>query len=435
MSDERELFESVPEPAALTPSNSLQTYVSTLVDPREISDLILRLESLESEPPSGFLDPALAELSHSGHLDLNRPDDVRKAVMALGRRLEHLPTVVTPPIGRLENRDVGSVVRAILPSFESTRRAHPGEDLVPHLEHTLDQALAVCRRNLPPRNDEELAWWEEVRETFRLRLIPTYASAARALSEVEEDSFRGTLLRYPFALGALLAPLGLITLPMPVSTPLVVLLLGLFGAYVVHPLWMERLTEPLRALEANLSREARRIERIVGKTPWPEESLTIAGILEDLFPILEGERRAGRHDEENQRKAISRYFDQLTPHFQGETRSLAYLTRLREYAEGHLARRYSKWAYARNQNEKHWLSHIIDVPWLSMVVSMVTLFPVALAAAMVSPLPPQFDLIWMEILIGYLGWNLPRLLPGTAQGRIALKEELSHHQPELDALP
>lgn len=414
----------------------VQAYVETLHHADELSELIVALEGVERG--GGLDDPGVRGLVEATGVDLGSPERVRELELILGERAAALrfgalKLGATP---RLERRDMEALSSGLLTVMESARMAATSPAEMPdQVGGAVREALELYQRNLPPRDATEARWWAEARGSALTRALPGYLRVAAQLDRLEADPARGLLLRSPTAMAVLLGLFGLLTFAVPVSTPFVCLALALFGYYVAHPFWVQQVVEPLRAVGDNLAAEGDRVARLAGEAPWTEEHCTVESALQDLMPILEGERRAGRGSEHELRQAIRHYFDEAEPFFEASGRGGRYLQNLRRLVEGMLARELSRYVVARQRWEGSLLARVVDTPLLSALVFAIVTLPVAFIASRISPIPPTIDFPLMVAVLAALGHALPRILPGTLPARAALLERLAQAQAALDAAP
>lgn len=437
LSSEGPVEQQAPRPPAQRSGarkDALTTYVSTLHNRGEVAELIVALE--QHEGGDAPLDPGLAELAARGELDLSLPADRERAILALGLRGERLSARTPEQAPSLDKRDLPALAEALLPVLENARQSNLEGDALPdEVRRAARDALELWQRNLPARTNADALWWSYVRESIELRTVPAYVQAARQLDLVEADPIRGLLFRSPLALAVLFGMLGLVTSPFPISTPFVCLGLALFGAYVAHPYYVRQMVEPLEALAINLAGEEERILRLAGERPWKEEDRRLPGVLADLLPILEGERRAGRTDEPELQQAISAYFDQVAPRWEAEGQGGRYLESMRGLLTGRLSKEFARYAHARAAWEGRWIARILDLPVVSAVFVALVTTPFSWIVSRISPIPPAIDFPAMIALFALLGHSLPRLLPGTLPSRDALLERLGGEQGALESIP
>lgn len=423
-------------PAPRSAAHALDEYVSTLHNESEVAGLIVALEDQSRGDASGLPDPGVIELVSRAGLDLAAPEDLRRAILTLGARAELLRGQRAGRAPRLEKRDLGELAEGLLQVMETTRQASVSPDnLEGELRRAVGDALDLWQRNLPPRSEADARWWRAAREAVVSRMIPGYLQAARRLDAVEAEPLRGLLFRSPVAVAVFAGLLGLLTFAVPISTPIACLLLALAGYYLLHPYYVQQVIEPLRALGENLVGEAGRIERLSGETAWTPERFTLAGALDDLMPILEAERRAGRGTEAELRAVITAYFDEVAPAYEAAGRGGRYLASLRSLVEGRLAREYARYAWARTRWEGRWLSTVVDTPAAAAALLATATIPVSWLVSRVTPLPPSIDFPAMIVMFGVLGYALPGLLPGTTPSRTALLAALAAEQDAIESIP
>lgn len=438
MSGERQVEPSSRRTAQDTPrtSESLSEYISTLRSDAEIGALICALDELASGRQASATEPGVLEMARRTGLDLSSPEDLRRAILALGKHAERLFEGRGPGTPQLEQRTLPALASGLVHVFEATRQgADSAETLAEEVPHFTRRALEIWQRNDPPRGEEEARWWSEVRAAVEARAVPAYLNAAERLARVEALPLAGLLFRSQLAMAVLCGLLGLLTFAMPVSTPLVCLGLALFGAYVAHPWYVGQVVEPLEALVENLGGEAGRIERLSGLKPWSEEHFTLSGALGDLLPLLEGERRAGRRSAAELRAAIGAYFDSVEPAWTAAGRGGHYLEKVRRVCEGALAQLYAEHAAARDRWERGLLASLLDQPMVTAVALAILTLPLSAVISRASPIPPSIDFPLMVLVFGLLGNALPRLLPGTIPSRDRLLGRVVGLQSMLESTP
>jgi hypothetical protein len=406
---------------------SLREYVASLRSADEVTELILRLE----QGPAG--DPGLEALARATGLDWAVANDVKTAILALGTRARELSGRPDPEIAAIGARDLAGLSRVLLARAEATRVADAAAD-ADALRKTVEGTLALHRRNAPPRTEEDRRWEAGVEEAVRDRFVPAYVAAARRANRLEDHPIGGLLLRSRFATALLVASLGVLSLPLPLSTPLICLALGLLGAYIVHPAYVRQLAEPLRSAAENLAAEEGRIARLASPAQWKAEDLRLDTVVANLLPILENKRAAGVTDEKALRAVAGAYLDTIAPRVAETGRTDEYFQLVRRFCEGRLVRDWSRYATARRQWEGTFLVHVLDTPWASALAFGVVTLPLSAVSAVVSPFPEGIDFPLMILLFTVVGGFLPRLLPGTLPARAAMLGEIASHQAEIEKL-
>jgi hypothetical protein len=416
------------------PETALREYVTSLRNPDEVSELILLLEARqqarEDAPPA---DPGLQALGRATGLDWSAAEAVKTAVLALGERARQLASRPPRELPEVGVRDLPGLSTVLLAQVEAVRIADPNA-AADALRDAAEATLELYRRNAPPRSEEEHRWRDHVEEAVRDRFVPAYVNAARRVNAVEDGAFTGPLLRSPFALALLIACVGLLSFPVPLSTPILCVVLGLLGAFLVHPAWLRQIAQPLRDTAENLAGEQARIERLTSSEPWTAADLRLDAVVEDLLPILENTRGAGRTREDELRPVVHAYLDEIEPHAVEVGRSEANFQLLRRFCEGRLVRDYARYATARQRWEGTFLVRVLDTPWAAAIATGIATLPLSVISALVSPFPPGIDLPLMIIVFTMVGGFLPRLLPGTLPALRVMMRELVSHQTEIDNL-
>lgn len=423
---------SAPRKDTAPPQARLRDYIASLRHPDEISELILHLEATCRGELSD--DPGLGALVAEGGLDLADEQMVRAAILMLGRRAETLQaqSAITP----LEGHDLSGLSSQMVRLMETVRLGEPdGARLPEKLGRATREALDLMHRNQPARTPEDARWWSAVDHAVMERMLPGYVRQALILDAIEDDPVRGTLLRNPFAMALICALPGLLTAPTSLSTPLVCLALGLIGYFAVHPFWVSQIIAPLRAIRQNLADEGDRIARLASDEPWPDAAFRIPSVIDDLLPILEAERRAGRASEVELRATIGRYFDEVGTRYPSESRAPRTFEQLRGLMEGRLARDYAVYARARTRWEGTFLAHVLDSRWLSGALLATLTLPISTVVTLITPFPPGVDFPLMVGLFALLGSKLPNFLPGTSPSRDAMVGRLTALQGDLEQLP
>jgi hypothetical protein len=327
--------------------------------------------------------------------------------------------------------DDEGIATSLVRVMDAARLAEPDpERLSDRVAAAADGALEVLKRNATPRSESEAATWTALEHVVRERTVPGFARAAAAINAREDRPLMGALLRSPVLMAVLVALPGLVTIPMAISTPILLAVLALLGAFVVHPIYVRQVAAPLRALGDNLALEARALRRRHDDDP-PDASLT--AVVEDLLPILDGERRAGRADEASLRRAVASWLDDAR--LDETSRSPRYVEQLRGLLEGSFVHDYGRYAKARDAFERRLATFVVDSPARMAVLTAVVTLPLSVMASRVTPIPPYIDFPLMVALLGALGSALPRLLAGTQPFLRATVRRLIAFQKELDNLP
>lgn len=410
--------------------DALRQYVLTLHDEREISELILKLEAVSNGDETAAQDAGIRALAVGARLDFPDRSAVRRAILALGDRAAALRTtqlLSTLPASVDDDGIATSLVRVM----DAARLAEPDAELLPgRLVAAADGALEVLKRNAPPRSDAEVATWTAVEDTVRRRTVPGFTRAAAGINALEDRPLQGALLRSPVLMAVLVALPGLLTIPMPISTPILLVVLALFGAFVAHPIYVRQVAAPLKALGENLALETHALRRRY-EEETPESSLE--AVIADALPMLDGERRAGRADEESLRKAMAQWLDGAR--LAGSGRSPRYVEQLRGFLEGTFVHDYARYARARDAFERGLVTFVVDSPGLMALLTAVITLPLSVVASRVTPIPPYIDFPLMVALLAALGATLPRLLVGTQPFLQSAVRRLAGFQKELDSLP
>jgi hypothetical protein len=412
------------------PPDALRQYVLTLHDEREISELILKLEAVSNGDENAAQDAGVQALAKGAGLDLADRSVARRAILALGDRAATLRT--TQLLSTLPaSVDDAGIATSLVRVMDAARLAEPAPERLPdRVAAAADGALEILKRNAPPRSDAEIATWAALEETVRRRTVPGFARASARINALEDRPLQGALLRSPVLMAVLIALPGLLTIPMPISTPLLLVVLALVGAFVVHPIYVRQVAAPLKALGENLALETQALRRRF-EEETPESSLE--AVIADALPVLDGERRAGRGDEESLRKAMAEWLDGARLAESG--RSARYVQQLRGFLEGTFVHDYARYAKARDAFERGLVTFVVDSPLrMAMLTAMVTL-PLSVMASRETPLPPYVDFPLMVALLAALGATLPRLLIGTQPFLQSAVRRLAGFQKELDSLP
>jgi hypothetical protein len=411
-------------------ADALRRYVLSLHDEREISELILRLEAASSGDESARADAGVTALAAEAELDLGDRSACRRAILALGDRAAALRT--TQVLRSLPaSVDDDGIATNLVRVLEAARLAEPDPNRLPdRVAAAADGALEVLKRNATPRSQAEARTWAALEETVRRRTVPGFARAAAAIDAREDHPFRGALLRSPVLVAVLVALPGLVTIPMPISTPLLLVVLALVGAFVVHPIYVRQVASPLQALETNLAQETKALRRRFDDEP---SEPVLGTVLADLMPILDGERRAGRADEASLRRAVASWLDGARLDESGK--SPRYVEQLRALLEGSFVHDYARHARARDAFEARLATVVLDHPLRTGVAAAILTLPLSVLASRVTPIPPYVDFPLMVALLGGLGAALPRLVAGTQPFLRATVRRLTAFQRELDSLP
>jgi len=412
------------------PPDALRQYVLTLHDEREISELILKLEAVSNGDDAAAQDAGIQALAKGGVVDLADRSVARRAILALGDRAAALRTtqlLSTLPASVDDQGIATSLVRVM----DAARLAEPAPERLPdRVVAAADGALEILKRNAPPRSDAEGATWTALEETVRRRTVPGFIRAAAGINALEDRPLQGALLRSPVLMAVLVALPGLLTIPMPISTPILLVVLALVGAFVVHPIYVRQVAAPLKALGENLALETHALRRRYEEEA-PESSLE--AVIADALPVLDGERRAGRADEESLRKAMAGWLDGARLSESG--RSPRYVQQLRGFLEGAFVHDYARYAKARDAFERALVTFVVDSPLRMAILTTIVTLPLSVLASRVTPLPPYVDFPLMVALLAALGATLPRLLVGTQPFLQSAVRRLIAFQKELDSLP
>ena len=412
------------------PPDALREYVVTLHEEREISELILKLEAVSNGDEGAAQDAGIQALSKGARLDLADRSVARRAILALGDRAAALRTAQLLSTLPASVDDEG-IATNLLRVMDAARLAEPAPERLPdRVVAAADGALEVLKRNAPPRSDAEVATWSALEDTVRRRTVPGFTRTAAGINALEDHPLQGALLRSPVLMAVLVALPGLLTIPMPISTPIVLVVLALVGAFVVHPLYVRQVAAPLKMLGENLALETQALRRRY-EEETPES--TLEAIIADALPVLDGERRAGRADEESLRKAMAEWLDGARLAESG--RSPRYVEQLRGFLEGAFVRDYARHARARDAFERRLVTFVVDSPVAMAIVTAVATLPLSVLASRVTPIPPYIDFPLMVALLAAFGAALPRLLVGTQPFLQSAVRRLVAFQKELDSLP
>jgi hypothetical protein len=412
------------------PPDALRQYVLTLHDEREISELILKLEAVSNGDDQAAQDAGIRALATGARMDFADRSAARRAILALGDRAAALRT--TQLLSTLPaSVDDEGIAMSLVRVMDAARLAEPDPELLPgRVVAAADGALEVLKRNATPRSDAEVATWTALEETVRRRTVPGFARAAAGINALEDKPLQGALLRSPVLMAVLVALPGLLTIPMPISTPILLVVLALVGAFVVHPIYVRQVAAPLKALGRNLALETNALRRRY-EEETPESSLE--AVIADALPVLDGERRAGRADEDSLRKAMVEWLDGARLAESG--RSARYVQQLRGFLEGTFVHDYARYARARDRFERALVTFVIDSPIRMAILTTIVTLPLSVLASRVTPLPPHVDFPLMVALLAAFGATLPRLLVGTQPFLQSAVRRLIAFQKELDSLP
>ena len=412
------------------PPDALRQYVLTLHDEREISELILKLEAVSNGDDTAAQDAGIQALAKGARLDLADRSVARRAILALGDRAAALRT--TQLLSTLPSSvDDEGIASSLVRVMDAARLAEPVPERLPErIAAAADGALEVLKRNATPRSDVEVATWTALEDVVRRRTVPGFARAAAGINALEDHPLQGALLRSPVLMAVLVALPGLLTIPMPISTPILLVVLALVGAFVVHPIYVRQVAAPLKVLGENLALETNALRRRY-EEETPESSLE--AVMTDALPVLDGERRAGRADEESLRRAMAEWLDGARLAESG--RSPRYVEQLRGFLEGTFVHDYARYAKARGAFERGLVTFVVDSPIRMAILTAIVTLPLSVLASRVTPVPPYVDFPLMVALLAALGATLPRLLVGTQPFLQSAVRRLVAFQKELDSLP
>jgi hypothetical protein len=193
---------------------------------------------------------------------------------------------------------------------------------------------------------------------------------------------------------------------------------------------VRQVAAPLKALGENLALEANALRRRYEEDP-PEPSLE--AVITEALPMLDGERRAGRADEESLRRAMAEWLDGARLAESG--RSPRYVEKLRSFLEGTFVHDYAKYAGARDAFERGLVTFVVDSPIRTAILTAIVTLPLSVLASRVTPIPPYVDFPLMVALLAAFGATLPRLVVGTKPFLQSAVRRLAAFQKELDSLP
>lgn len=426
------------EPAAAAPAPagiSLSAYAARIDDQEQLTELILKVGAVAEGEAVNRADDALVRLVSETGLNLDDRSAVRRAVLVFGERAAGLRATRAAAAMSPEPGDLRGLAAALLRVLEVTRLADPPPGQRERwFQAAAAEALAVFRARRPPEDAAEARWWEAAAESTRLRLVPAYTNAAANVERFEDHPLGGLLLRSHLAMGTFAACLGLLSVPMPVSTPLVCLGLALLGSQVLHRLLVRQVASPLLEVRDALAAEARGIARSVRDQPWTAEDAALGAVLDVLLPLLEGERLAGRGDSESLRRAVRGWFVASADRLKQSGRSERYLQHLQGFCEGRLVNALARQGAARERLGQSPLGAVLDHPWASALLLCLFTLPFSWIASRISPFPQGVDFPLMVALFAALGFSLPRLISGTQPARLALEDHFRGLSDDLDPL-
>ncbi len=263
---------------------SLQQAAQGYLEEGALADAIVALEfSLTS---SDALDPAALALCERAGVDPKDTTAVQELLTALSSRLAQMTDgrssvfsnalEAYPPDRRFS---LPALAEALWPALENLRRAG-GADAAAYRREIarFEPQLRALYRQASGRGEGA---WEATWASLTTRLPGIFARYAAVLGPDQDGAFK-QLLRSPEGVGVLMGAMGLVTIRMPVSTPLICGTLALVGYAGVSPL-LDRLRGHLRrTVLAALSAEDDAVARL-GEDHNP---LTLTEVATDVRPVL-----------------------------------------------------------------------------------------------------------------------------------------------------
>lgn len=195
-----------------------------------------------------------------------------------------------PPAERFS---LPALVQAFWPALENLRQAGPGRAnpaSILHLIHQYEPQLHALYQRHSGRSRQA---WEATHQALTLRLPRMFTRYAEIM-DLHEHGPLNRMVQAPEGVAVLSALCGLVTLRMPISTPLVCASLGLVGYVGLSPLLGYIQGHLKRTLFSALAAEDAAIRRLSSCGP----ALRLSEVIDEVQPILQSSILGGLEEPE-----------------------------------------------------------------------------------------------------------------------------------------
>ena len=417
---------------------ALQTVASSYLAEDPLTDAVLALDRyLSDATPGAAPDATVREICDRAAVDVADRAAVRELLDALGARLSEMTAgretalasalEAYPPEQRFS---LPALAEALWPALENLRKAGRGQATPEAVSRLVARHEPRLKELFQRHSGRPAEAWDATHRALTMRLPALYARYAAAMDR-QEASLLSMVSAYPEGVSVLTAATGLVTLRMPISTPLVCAGLGLVGYWGIAPV-VARLQGHLKAVVLDaLGQEGAAITAL-GDGPGP---LTLTDLLAAARPALRTAVFGGIDDPEDLATHVApllaRFRDRVTaPGGPGA----AYADAVVEVVRAKFIPRYALVVAAeRDAAESSILARLVHDPRGAGFVATVATMPLSIMAARATPLG-AWDTPLMAALFFAGGYVLARILGSPARRAAELDRSMAQEQALLEGL-
>ena len=329
----------------------------------------------------------------------------------------HLQADLAKQFGNADDQryTLAYLITDLLPKLEAARKEYvsseeftnPDYDGV--IERYMERVGRQYRTDFPEKQD----YWAAVSNLLRGDFADAYHRIASKKINQERNPWYQYLYGNKYALAVLTAIPGLFTLKVPVSTPIVMGAGAAAGYKLLYPFLQRRVNEDLHRLAEFTIHQQERIDDMVSKEKKEPTKFTLRSMVNDLMPMLETARLAGKGKNEfTQRVQIymSQRQEDCSTAGHYDTRSWVEMDSI--IKEEFLPRFIN---YAKGQNrieEKGLWYRTLSNKWASAVTAAVVCAPLYFLTARMLPFGVLDDVL-MAGLFATGGYHAPKIInPG-----------------------
>jgi hypothetical protein len=415
-----------------------QAVASSFLAEEPLADAVLALDRyLSDRTPGATPDVTAQEVCDRAAVDPTDRAAVRALLDALGERLtqvtagreEAFRSVLEtyPPEQRFS---LPALTEALWPALENLRQATPGGATAESVSRLVARHEPRLKDLFQRHSGRPALAWDATRRALTLRLPALFARYAAAMDR-QEASLLARVSSHPEGVALLTALAGLVTLRMPVSTPMVCAGLGLVGFWGLAPV-IARLRGHLKAVVLDALRQEGEAINTLADGPAPR---TLAEVLAVARPVLRTAVLGGIDDPADLcvhlAPILARFRDAVTvPGGPGA----AYADAVTEVVRAKYTPHYARIVCAeRDAAESSILTRLVSDPRGAGFAATAVTMPLSIMAARATPLG-VWDTPLMAALFFAGGYLFATILGSTARRATGLDRAMKQEEALLAGL-
>ncbi|MEW5851077.1 MAG: hypothetical protein AB2A00_19980 [Myxococcota bacterium] len=413
----------------------IQQAASSFVAETELADAVLALDRVLT---GGEVDPAATQTCERAGVDITDRAAVQELLAALTTRLSEMTQgragafqsalEAYPPPQRFS---LPALAEVLWPSLENLRRAGPGHATSKAVHRIIQQYEPQLKELYRRHSGRSQAAWEATYKALSLRL-PLLFSRYAEIMDREDESITRKLASSPEGVGVMCMAAGLLTLRMPVSTPLVCATLGLVGYAGLAPV-VQRLQNHLKdTVMATLRAEDAAIQQLSERGP----SFTLSQVVEEVRPILQSAILGGTDEHEDLMVHVAPTLVRLREAAERPGGpGAAYADAIVDIVRTKYVPRFHRVAVQlREAAESSLMARLVRDPVGAGILTAIATLPLTILAASATPLPLWVDAPAMAAVFYYGGATITRLLSSPGRQLHELHQSMKQEEALLNGL-